>query len=125
MKPAFLCGEGIQQLEALAAQWGWTRIDKGWGWRTPGGTEVCHTRGREQLRGYRDAVLLVAPFKAASAYHAGRIEEIVAAARGRASTSVRPARTPATRWNAGHERPSGAESGKPSATRRLSQGLGR
>ena len=82
MKPAFLCGESIQQLEALAAQWGWKRIDKGWGWRTPSGADVCHTRGREQLRGYRDAVLLVAPFEAASAYHAGRIEEIIAAARG-------------------------------------------
>jgi hypothetical protein len=82
MTPTFLCGEGIQQLEALAAQWGWKRINKGWGWRTPGGTEVCHTRAREQLRGYRDAVLLVAPFESASAYHAGRIEEIIAAARG-------------------------------------------
>jgi hypothetical protein len=82
MKPAFLCGESLQQLETLAAQWGWTRINKGWGWRAPGGAEVCHARGREQLRGYRDAVLLVAPFESVSAYHAGRIEEIIAAARG-------------------------------------------
>jgi hypothetical protein len=82
MQPAFLCGASIQQLETLAAQWGWKRINRGWGWRTPGGTEVRHTRGREQLRGYRDAVLLVAPFEGMSAYHAGRIEEIIAAARG-------------------------------------------
>jgi hypothetical protein len=82
MKPTFLCGESSQQLEALAAQWSWKRIDKGWGWRTPSGADVRHTRGCEQLRGYRDAVLLVAPFEGASAYHAGRIEEIIAAARG-------------------------------------------
>ena len=81
MKPAFLCGESLQQLETLAAQWGWTRINRGWGWRTRSGAEVCHTRGREQLRGYRDAVLLVAPFEDASAYHAGRIDEIIVAAR--------------------------------------------
>ena len=82
MKPTFLCGEGLEQLEALAAQWGWTRIHKGWGWRTPSGAEVCHTRGREQLRGYRDALLLVAPLEGASSYHAGRIEDIIAAASG-------------------------------------------
>jgi hypothetical protein len=81
MKATFLCGESIQQLETLAAQWGWKRINRGWGWRTPDGTEVRHARGCEQLRGYRDAVLLVAPFDGASPYHAGRIDEIVAAAR--------------------------------------------
>ena len=82
MRANFFCGESIQQLETLAAQWGWKRINMGWGWRTPSGAEVRHTRGREQLRGYRDAVLLVAPFEGASTYHARRIEEIVAAARG-------------------------------------------
>jgi hypothetical protein len=82
MKPTFFCGESILQLQTLATKWGWNRINMGWGWRTPGGAEVRHTRGREQLRGFRGAVLLVAPFEAASSYHAGRIEEIVAAARG-------------------------------------------
>jgi hypothetical protein len=82
MKPTFFCGESIQQLETLAARWGWKRINRGWGWRTPSGAEVRHARGRDQVRGYRDAVLLVAPFEGASPYHAGRIEEIIAAARG-------------------------------------------